>query len=55
MRRAGKSKQLVFVYDPTDTVHMARRGMLCCFRELGAVEAAFYNGATTPYDLIEEI
>lgn len=54
-RIAGKSGQLMFVFDPEDTTHMHRRAFLAVLRELTALEYPYYTDASTPFQVIEEL
>jgi hypothetical protein len=54
-RVAGTSQQLFYVFDPADTTHMHRRAFLATLRSLSALEYAFFNGNTLPFQLVEEL
>jgi hypothetical protein len=52
-RQLGIHKQLLFVWDPDDTVHAHRRNFLAAWRELSLLEYARFDGNTVPFALTE--
>lgn len=55
-RIAGISHQLFFVFDPDDSLDfMYRRSFLCVLRSLTALDFAYYNMNSQPFQLIEEL
>ncbi len=54
-RKLGIAKQLMFVFDPSDTTHMHRRSFLGVLKELTALDFPYYARNTVPISVIEEI
>lgn len=54
-RRLGKSGQLFFAWDPTDSVHMHRRSGLAVFSDLSTIEQASFGHNKSAFALIEEL
>ncbi len=52
---SGLDKQIVFSFDPSDTVQLARRTILATFKQLPDFSYAYFNAINTPYNLIEVI
>lgn len=52
-RSLGKSRQLFFAWDPSDTYHRLRRSMLATLDDLDPLTAAYFNGVTAPVKLAE--
>ena len=54
-RALGTSKQLYFVFDPADTVHMHRRSFLCVLENLSPLAMPYTSWVEQPMSLIEEL
>ena len=54
-RILGISSQFMFVYDPDDTALMHERSFLAVMSELSALEFPYYNRATLPFAVVEEL
>lgn len=52
-RKLGIHKQLHFVFDPTDTVHMPRRAFLATLKQLSPLQYPYYSRNTVGMELIE--
>lgn len=56
MGLAGTNVQIYFVYDPSDdAAHMLRRAFLATLTKLSALEFAYVDRTTTPFELAEEL
>ncbi len=42
-RRAGMDQEIMYVHDPTDTIHALRRRFLCRMRVLNPIENPYFN------------
>lgn len=52
-RRAGIDAEVLYIYDPADTVHAIRRQFLARLRELSPIENPYCNGHQTAFNLEE--
>jgi len=52
-RRAGMDQEIMYVHDPTDTVHALRRRFLCRMRTLNPIENPYYNINKQAFELKE--
>lgn len=53
MRRAGLDQEILWIYDPDDTVHALRRRFLCRIRTLSAIENPYTTINKTAFELKE--
>lgn len=52
-RRAGIDAEVLYIFDPDDTVHALRRRFLARMRELSPIENPYPNGHQTPVQIEE--
>lgn len=53
MRRAGVDQEILWIYDPDDTVHALRRRFLCRIRTLSPIQNPYATIDKTAYELKE--
>lgn len=52
-RRAGLDSELIYLFDPDDTVHAMRRQFLCRIRQLSPLEQPYYNITKKSFEVKE--
>lgn len=55
MRLQGVSRQVMFIFDPDDTIHLHRRSFLATMRQLSPIEYPFHELNSVAFELEEVI
>lgn len=55
MLATGRTEECLYLHDPADSVHLNRHSFLCYLERLNAIEAAYFQGNKTVFDVIEKV